>query len=147
MLTAGPAVLFFRELAGGLEDYSASHLDRVVGEPLVEPAQQRHVDGGGDAVLPFLVHQHGEEVTVQVVHRIVFLADARRLLGVACQQHLLGAVAQFDRHPAHLGEVAVDLFGQRMLRMTATGDLGDVQREGPHPVYVGDDLDRADDRA
>ncbi len=84
---------------------------------------------------------------MQVVHRIVFLADARRLLGVARQQHLLGAVAQFDRHPAHFGEVAVDLFGQRMLRMTATGDLGDVQREGAHPVDVGDDLDRADDRA
>ncbi len=63
------------------------------------------------------------------------------------QQHLLGAVAQFDCHPAHFGEVAVDLFGQRMLRMAAAGDLGDVQREGSHPVDVGDDLDRADDRA
>ena len=138
--------LFVREPAGGLEDDAASHLDGVVGEPLVEPAQQRHVDGGGDAVLPFLVHQHGEEVTVQIVHRIVFLADARRLLRVLRQQHLLGAVAQFDCHPAHFGEVAVDLFGQRMLRMTAAGDLGDVQREGSHPVDVGDDLDRADDR-
>ena len=34
-----------------------------------------------------------------------------------------------------------------MLRMTTAGDLGDVQRKRAHPVDVGDDLNRADDRA
>ena len=33
-----------------------------------------------------------------------------------------------------------------MLRMAAPGDLGDVQCQGAHPVDVGDDLNRADDR-
>ncbi len=72
-----------REVAGGLEDDPARHLDGVVGETLVEPAQQGHVDGGGHAVLPLPVHQHGEQVAVQVVHRVVFFADARGLLRVA----------------------------------------------------------------
>ena len=49
---------FLGELAGDLEDDAAGDLDGVVGEPLVEAAQQRHVDGGGDAVLPLPVHQH-----------------------------------------------------------------------------------------
>ena len=83
---------------------------------------------------------------MQVVHRVVFFADPGGLLGVAGEQHLLRAVAQFDCHPAHFGEVAVDLFGQRVLRMATPGDLGDVQRQCAHPVDVGDDLDRADDR-
>ena len=33
-----------------------------------------------------------------------------------------------------------------MLRMAAAGDLGDMQRQSAHPVDVGDDLNRADDR-
>ena len=143
----GGNLVLVGELAGDLEDDPAGDLDRVVGEPLVEPAQQRHVDRGGDAVLPFPVHQHGEQVAMQVVHRVVFLADPGGLLRIAGDQHLLRAVAQFDCDPAHFGEVAVDLFGQRMLRMAAAGDLGDVQRQRAHPVDVGDDLDRADDRA
>src|SRR3954462_1093336 len=91
-LAHGRKYAFFGEPAGGLEDDAAGDLDGVVGEPLVEAAQQCHVDGGGDAVLPFLVHQHAEEMTVQIVHRIVFLTDAGRLLRVLGQQHLLGAV-------------------------------------------------------
>ena len=34
-----------------------------------------------------------------------------------------------------------------MLGMPTSRDLGDVQRQGAHPVDVGDDLDRADDGA
>jgi len=131
--------------AGDLEDDAAGYLDGMVGEPLVEAAKQRHVDGRGYPVLPLPVHQHGEQVTVQVVHRVVFFADPRGLLRIAGDQHLLGAIAQFDCNPAHFGEVAVDLFGQGMLRMAAPSDLGDVQRERAHPVDVGDDLDRGND--
>ncbi len=136
----GGNVFRVRGFAGHLEDHPPGHLDRVVGEPLVEPAQQRHVDGSRDPVLPLLVHQDGEQVSVQVVHRVVFFANPRGLLRVAGQQHLLRAVAQFDCHAAHFGEVAIDLFGQRMLRMAASGDLGDMQRQRSHPVDIGDDL-------
>ena len=142
----GGNLFLVRGFAGGLEDDPSGHLHRVVGEPLVEPAQQRHVDGRRDPVLPFPVHQHGEQVAVQVVHRVVLFADPGGLLRIAGQQHLLRAVAQFDCNAAHFGEVAVDLFGQRVLRMAAPGDLGDMQRQRAHPVDVGDDLDRADDR-
>ena len=62
-------------------------------------------------------------------------------------QHLLCAVAQFDCYAAHFGEIAVHLFGKRVLRMAPSGYLGDVQCQGAHPVDVGDDLNRADDRA
>ena len=145
MISEVTATRLVGELAGDLEDDPAGHLDGVVGEPLVEAAEQGHVDGRGDAVLPFPVHQHGEQVAVQVVHRVVFFADPGGLLRIAGDQHLLRAVAQFDCDAAHFGEVAVDLFGQRVLRMAAAGDLGDVQRQRAHPVDVGDDLDRADD--
>jgi hypothetical protein len=86
-------------------------------------------------------------MTMKVVHRIVFLADARGLLRILRQQHLLSTVTQFDCHPAHFGKVSVDLLGQHVLRMTASGDLGDMQGQSPHPVDVRDDLYRADDRA
>ena len=33
-----------------------------------------------------------------------------------------------------------------MLWVATPGDLGDMQRQRAHPVDVGDDLDRADDR-
>ncbi len=56
------------------------------------------------------------------------------------------AVTQIHCDSAHFGEVAVDLFGQRVLRMAPAGDLGDVQGQRAHPVDVGDHLDCADDR-
>ena len=46
-------------------------LRHVLGEALVEAAQQGHVDGRGHAVLPVGAHQHGEQVPVQVVHLVV----------------------------------------------------------------------------
>jgi phosphate transport system ATP-binding protein len=52
--------VFVRQLAGCLEDDTPRHFNRVVGEALVEPSQQRDVDGGSHAVLPFSVHQHRE---------------------------------------------------------------------------------------
>ena len=142
---SGSGDLFLvREPPGHGEDDAPGDLDGMVGEPLVEPSEQRDVDGGGHTVPPVPVHQHGEQVAVQVVHRIVFFTDPGGLLRIAGEKHLLGTVAQFDCHPAHFGEVAVDLFGQCMLRVPASGDLGDVQRQCAHPVDVGNDLNRAD---
>ena len=122
----------------------ARDLDGVVGEALVEAAQQRHVDRRGHAVLPLAVHHHAEQMTVQVIHRVVFFLDAGRALGVLGEQYLLRGVAQFDCQAAHFGKVAVDLLGQRVLRVPAAGDLGDVQRQRAHAVDIGDDLDGAD---
>ena len=122
------------------------YLDGVVGEPLVKAAEQGHVDGCGHAVLPLAVHQHGEQVAVQVVHRVVFFADAGGLLRVSRPQHFLRTVAQFHCESSHFGEVAVDFLGQRVLGMTSASDLGDVQRQRPHPVDVGDHLDGAHNR-
>ena len=62
-------------------------------------------------MLPLPIHQYGEQVAVQVVHRVVFFADARGLFRVAGLQHFLRAVTQFHGHSAHLGEVPVDFFG------------------------------------
>jgi hypothetical protein len=42
--------------AGGLEDDPSGHLDGVVGEAFVEPAQQGYVDRGCHSVLPLMVH-------------------------------------------------------------------------------------------
>ena len=84
---------------------------------------------------------------MQVVHRVVFFADAGGLLRVTSRQYLLRAVAQFDCDSSHFGEVAVDFLGQCVLRMAPAGDLGDVQCQRPHPVDIRDDLDGADDRA
>lgn len=70
-----------RKGAGRLEDHASCHFHGVVGKALVESAQQRHVDGGRHSVLPFAVHQHGEQMPVQVVHRVVFFADLGGLSG------------------------------------------------------------------
>ena len=84
-------------------------------------------------------------MTVQVIHRVVFFLDTGGALRVPGEQHLLCGVAQFDCQAAHFGEVAVDLLGQRVLRVAPAGNLGDVQCQRAHAVDVGDDLDGADD--
>lgn len=132
-----------REGAGRLEDHASCHFHGVVGKALVESAQQRHVDGGRHSVLPFAVHQHGEQMPVQVVHRVVFFADLGGLFRVVRQHDLLGTVAQFDCNSSHFGKITVDLFGQRVLWMPTAGDLGDMQRQRPHPVDVSHHLDGA----
>ena len=74
---------FWRKFASGLKDHAASHLDGMIGEALVEPAQQRHVHSGCNAVVPIALHQHRKHVTVQLVHRLVLLTDARGPFRVA----------------------------------------------------------------
>src|SRR5258707_10173508 len=85
----------YGEFAGGLEDAPSGHLDGVVGEAFVEPAQQCYVDRGCHSVLPFMVHQYGEQAAVQVVHRVVLLVDAGGLVRVTCEQDLLRGISQF----------------------------------------------------
>lgn len=51
-------------LTGRVEDDAATDLNGMVGEALVEPAQQCDVDGGGNARAPLPVHQDREGVAV-----------------------------------------------------------------------------------
>lgn len=87
-VTAGGCLLGLGKGAGRLEDHASCHFHGVVGKALVESAQQRHVDGGRHSVLPFAVHQHGEQMPVQVVHRVVFFADLGGLFRVVRQRPL-----------------------------------------------------------
>ena len=75
-------VFFGWKMTGHLEDHPPGDLHGVIGEALVEPAEQRHIDGCGDTVLPLLVHHHAEQVAVQIIHRVVVLADLSRLVRV-----------------------------------------------------------------
>lgn len=50
--------------SGNAEYHVPPHLDRVVGEAFVEPAQQGKVDRGGDVVFPITVHQDCEKMAV-----------------------------------------------------------------------------------
>jgi hypothetical protein len=65
-----------------LENDSLAHFDGMVGESFIKPAEQRHVHGGGHPVLPLAVHQHRKQVSMKVVHRVVFVVNARGLLWV-----------------------------------------------------------------
>ena len=126
----GAQTIVVGAMAGGLEDDSAAHFDGVVGEALVEAAQQGDIDGSSDAVFPFVVHEHCEQVPVKVIHRVVISSDLGGLLRICRQQCRLGAVAQIDCQSAHFSEVAVDFFEQHVHWVAAAGDLGDVQGQG-----------------
>ena len=47
-------------LASGPKYHSARDFDGVVCETFVVASEQCHVDRGGDAMLPILIHQHCE---------------------------------------------------------------------------------------
>ena len=64
-----------RNLAGRLENDPPGDLHCVVCESFVIAAQQGRVHRGGCTVRPLSVHQHGEQVPVEVVHRIVGVSD------------------------------------------------------------------------
>src|SRR5690349_15622954 len=82
-----------RRLTGGLEDDPAPDLDGVVGESFVVPAQQSHVDGRCHSVMPFPIHQHGEQMPVQVVHVVVVIGELRRPIRITGLHHVFDAVA------------------------------------------------------
>ena len=91
-LTRGWRRVIHRKSARRLNDNPPSHFNGVVSKALVEQAHQRHVDGGRDTELPLAVHQHREQMPVQIVHRVVFFADPGGLVRVAGQHNLLGVV-------------------------------------------------------
>jgi hypothetical protein len=62
------------------------------GETLVVAAEQCHIDGGCDAVFPFAVHQDREEVTMEVVHRVVIITEFGRLRRVTGKHNGFGVV-------------------------------------------------------
>ena len=74
-----PYALLGGKCAGGLEDDPPADLDGVVGEALVEAAEQRDVDSRGDPVLLLAIQQRGEQLPVQLVHRVVLFAYASGL--------------------------------------------------------------------
>jgi hypothetical protein len=97
------------------------------------------------AMFPLAIHEHREQMTMQVVHHVVFGVDAASLVGVSGTQYLLGGTTQFDCNPAHFRGVAIELFRQDMLGVAAANDLGDMSRHTPirsTSAYP----DRGDDR-
>ena len=79
--------------AGRLEDDPPADLDGVVGEALVEAAEQRDIDSRGDPVGPLAIHQLGEQLPVQLIHRVVLFAYASGLAWIAGYQHFLRTFA------------------------------------------------------
>ena len=57
---AGATVSVLNLLASGPKYHSARDFDGVVCETFVVASEQCHVDRGGDAMLPILIHQHCE---------------------------------------------------------------------------------------
>ena len=131
------------QLARHQEDHTTAHLDGVIGEALVEASQQGDVDGRRHTVLPFAVHEHREQVAVEIIHRFVLLVEACRALGVSGFEDLAGCGAERHGDPAHLGEVSADLIGKHVIGVTSTRGLRDVQGKRTHPIDIGDDLDSA----
>ena len=100
---------------------------------------------------PELQHLHFIERTLQIgagdcdmqnALLVVLLQEGGGLV-VEGIEDFAGIVSQGDGQPAHLGEVASDLFGERGRRVTSASDLGHVQGEGAHPVDIADDLESA----
>jgi hypothetical protein len=56
-----------RGLSCHLEYDAATNLDCIICIPLVVTTEQRHIYGGGNTVLPLPVHEHCEQVSVEVV--------------------------------------------------------------------------------
>ena len=63
---------------GDLKDDARTYLYGVVGEPLVIAAKERDVDGRCDSVFPLRVHEHGEEMAVEVVHVVIVVGEFGR---------------------------------------------------------------------
>ena len=66
-------LLVVGQSASCLEHHPLADLDGVVGEAFIEAAQQRDVDRGSDAILPYVVDQQGEEVAMLGVDGIIFV--------------------------------------------------------------------------
>ncbi len=62
--SVGGYLVLSRQNAGDHEDDAAADFHGVVGEALVKAAQQRRFDTGGDAVRPFSIYQHTEQMPI-----------------------------------------------------------------------------------
>jgi hypothetical protein len=91
-------------------------------------------------VSPLSVQQYREQVPVQVVHRIIGVPYVTGPAEVARLDDLVRAPCQINSDTAHFGEVAIDVFGQGVLWMAESGDLGHVDSQCRHTFKVGDDL-------
>jgi len=64
-------------------------VDGLIGESLIEPAEQGHVDGGFGAVRPSRFDQNGEQLAVEHIHLVVTCSStpsrtASRSVTAAC---------------------------------------------------------------
>ena len=134
------------QAAGRLEHHPPADLDGVVGEPLVEPAQQRDVDRGADAALPLAVDQHREQVTVLGCRRrrpsraiappSRRRADSSTSCAVLASWTATSAISVNDPRTSS---------GNALLGMPQPGDVGDMHGQRAHPLDIGADVQRADD--
>jgi hypothetical protein len=134
-------------VTGTSEQHPCRDGHRVIGEPLIEPAQQHQVDRGGDAVTPVRRHHGGEQPTMHVVHRLVVIAYPAGPHRVSVEDHRRGVLSQVDGEPAHLRELTDDLVGEDGGRVPPPDDAGDMSGQSAHPVRIGGDVDRSHHRA
>ena len=97
---------------------------------------------GTDTVPPARRQQGGEQLALQVVHQVVLDLELARQVDVAFTQHDPGLIGQMDADPAHPLDDRADVGGDHVRRMAPSGGLGDMDRQGPHPLHVGHDPDR-----
>ena len=69
---------------------------------------------------------------------IVIVVELCCAIWISRQHNVFDADSDVDGDPTHFGEVAVDLLRQCLRGVAATGELGDMQREGAHPVDIGE---------
>lgn len=83
-------------------------------------------DGSGHTVRPARVDHYGEQLAMQIIHRIVVAADLGYLAGVLGHEHVRGTAGQRFGDVSYIGDVGGDLGGNGMAGMAATGDFGHV---------------------
>ena len=134
-------------LAGDEVDDAAGDGDGVVGESLVVTADEGQVEDRAARPRRVLVEQRREELTVEVVHRVVVLLERDRGGDVLAgdDRPALGDDRLGDL--AHLQDVGAQLRRHRGLRRAQPGDLGDVPGEVAHPLEVGAHVHGRDDDA
>jgi len=86
----------------------------------------------------------GEQLPVQVVHGVVFFAQAAAFSESRDSSTCWALLPNFDCHPNYFRTAATDFLGKRVPG-AASGDLGHMHGRRVHAVHVGDDLNGADD--
>ncbi|CFS32473.1 Uncharacterised protein [Mycobacterium tuberculosis] len=117
----------------------------MVGEALKETTQQRRFHTDANAVPPFSIYQHAQQMPMQVIHRVVTIVQLRGFLRVTVHQHLSCTVTQRDCHLRHVGEAVANFLRKHLVRILASGDLGNMHSQRTHALGVGDDLHRTED--